>query len=185
MRKSLALNKKTVAEKTLIVMVAVLSAIVLPQLVHAVGVLSETESVIGSILLPMHIPVILAGFIGGPVVGIATGVFSPLISFGISGMPSAVILPFMVIELGVYGLISGLLSYSKFNSFSKLIITQLAGRVSRVISMIIAINFLNNTSITIEAVKSFIVLGLVGMVIQWTAIPVLYNKLNGLKSNHE
>ena len=47
-------------------------AIVLPIFFHMTG--------LGSTFLPMHIPVLIAGFIVGPVYGLAVGVVSPLLS---------------------------------------------------------------------------------------------------------
>ena len=63
--------------------------------------------VIGKMLLPMHIPVILAGFIIGPVYGALLGVLTPLVRSFMFGVPyfypNAVSMAF---ELMVYGLVS-------------------------------------------------------------------------------
>lgn len=65
---------------------------------------------IGSMLLPMHIPVLLCGFICGPVYGLAAGAIAPVLRSAIFGMPpmmpTAVA---MASELAVYGLLAGLL----------------------------------------------------------------------------
>ena len=63
----------------------------------------------GGVLLPMHIPVLLCGFICGPWLGLICGALTPLVSSIATGMPPTAILPGMVCELAVYGLISGLL----------------------------------------------------------------------------
>ena len=65
---------------------------------------------IGKMLCPMHIPVLLAGFICGPWYGLAVGIISPLLRFAIFGMPT--IMPtgiIMSIELASYGLVVGIL----------------------------------------------------------------------------
>ena len=65
---------------------------------------------IGSALSPMHIPVLLAGFLCGPGWAAAVGVVAPLLRFALFGMPP--IFPTglaMCFELAAYGLISGLL----------------------------------------------------------------------------
>ena len=62
----------------------------------------------GSVMLPMHIPVLLCGLICGPWYGLACGILAPVLSSMISGMPPAAYLPPMVAELAAYGLISGL-----------------------------------------------------------------------------
>ncbi len=61
----------------------------------------------GSILLPMHIPVLLCGLICGPWYGLACGLLAPLLSSLITGMPSGVYLFSMMAELMAYGLIAG------------------------------------------------------------------------------
>ncbi len=50
----------------------------------------------GSILLPMHIPVLLCGLVCGPVYGLGCGVLTPLLSSLITGMPPAAVLPYAV-----------------------------------------------------------------------------------------
>lgn len=75
--------------------------VVLPQLLHAVPNA-------GSVLLPMHIPVLLCGLTCGWAYGLGCGLLTPLLSHLITGMPPAALLPAMVCELAAYGLISGL-----------------------------------------------------------------------------
>ena len=57
---------------------------------------------------PMHIPALLCGLVTGPVYGLAAGVLGPLFSFAVTGMPPAGKLPQMILELGCYGLFTGL-----------------------------------------------------------------------------
>ncbi len=63
----------------------------------------------GNMLLPMHLPVLLCGFICGWPYGLAVGFISPLLRSMLFGMPpmfpTAVAMAF---ELAVYGLLSGL-----------------------------------------------------------------------------
>ena len=63
----------------------------------------------GSILLPMHIPVLLCGFLCSWKLGLLCGVLGPVLSSALTGMPSAAILPSMACELAVYGLVTGAL----------------------------------------------------------------------------
>jgi len=63
----------------------------------------------GSVLLPMHIPVLLCGLVCGPWFGLGCGLLTPALSSLITGMPPAAYLPSMLCELAVYGLIAGLL----------------------------------------------------------------------------
>ncbi|MBA7705201.1 hypothetical protein ES703_114025 [subsurface metagenome] len=68
----------------------------------------------GPTFLPMHIFVLIAGLVFGWRAGLITGLFTPLASYTVSGMPVLQILPQIVIELSVYGLVAGILR-EKFN----------------------------------------------------------------------
>lgn len=63
----------------------------------------------GSILLPMHIPVLLCGLVCGWPYGLACGMLAPLLSSLTTGMPPMAYVPGMLFELAAYGLVSGLL----------------------------------------------------------------------------
>lgn len=88
----------------------------------------------GSKLLPMHIPVLLCGFVCGWPYGLAVGVIVPLLRsllFGMPGMfPTAVAMCF---ELAGYGLMTGLLRRvlprHPAMLYVNLVLSMLAGRV--------------------------------------------------------
>lgn len=89
---------------------------------------------LGNALCPMHIPVLLCGFICGPWYGLAIGFIAPLLRFLIFSMPP--IMPIgisMCFELAVYGLIAGVmynaLPKKKPYIYVSLITAMLAGRV--------------------------------------------------------
>lgn len=63
----------------------------------------------GAIFLPMHIPVLLCGLICGWQYGLICGLTGPLISSLVTSMPSMAMLPSMMVELAVYGLVCGLM----------------------------------------------------------------------------
>lgn len=89
---------------------------------------------IGSALSPMHIPVLLSGFLCGPWWAMAVGAAAPLLRFALFGMPS--IFPTgvaMCFELAAYGLVSGLL-YARLpkktaNIYVSLVAAMLTGRM--------------------------------------------------------
>ena len=89
---------------------------------------------IGKSLSPMHIPVLLCGFLCGWSWGLATGFVAPLLRSVIFGMPAmfpgAVAMAF---ELAVYGAVSGFLyrrlPRKKWSVYVTLIIAMLAGRI--------------------------------------------------------
>ena len=64
---------------------------------------------LGSILSPMHIPVLLCGLVCGGFYGAFCGIAGPIISSILSGMPPVTMLFSMIPELLVYGLVTGLL----------------------------------------------------------------------------
>lgn len=87
---------------------------------------------IGGALSPMHIPVLLGGFLCGPWWAMAVGAAAPLLRHGILAMPPLVSAIAMAFEMGTYGLVSGLL-YARlpkrnFNIYVSLIAAMLAGR---------------------------------------------------------
>ncbi len=63
----------------------------------------------GPTFLPMHIFVLLAGLLFGWRAGLIVGLFTPLVSYGITGMPPSTVLPQIVVELAFYGLVAGIL----------------------------------------------------------------------------
>ncbi len=88
---------------------------------------------IGSALSPMHIPVLLAGFLCGPWWAMAVGAIAPLLRFALFHMPP--IFPTgiaMCFELAAYGLVSGwlyrLLPKKPVSIYVSLIAAMLAGR---------------------------------------------------------
>lgn len=63
---------------------------------------------IGSMLCPMHIPVLLCGFFCGAPWGLAVGVAAPLLRSVVLGMPVMFPMAFaMAFELASYGFVSG------------------------------------------------------------------------------
>ena len=90
---------------------------------------------IGQMLCPMHIPVLLCGFLVGPFWGAVVGLIAPLLRFALFGMPK--LFPTgiaMCAELAVYGAVSGLL-YARLprktvNLYISLVTAMLLGRVA-------------------------------------------------------
>lgn len=181
MNYSKTLSAKVCTFKAAAILAAVAASVALPQIFHAAGALTGTGNSLGSAFLPMHLPVLLAGFTCGPVVGLAAGLLSPVISFAVSGMPTAAVLPFMIIELAVYGLLSGLLSSTQLNSFLALIVTQLSGRLVRAGAVIFSVYLLGNDQVSAASIKGLFVSGILGVILQWILIPLLSSRMKGLK----
>lgn len=97
--------------KATISVLLVVMAVALPQIAHAIGGVQA-----GSLWMPMYMPALLAGILLGWQWGLGVGILSPVVSFGFtslalgSAMPNLQRLPYMILEIGAYGLISGLFS---------------------------------------------------------------------------
>lgn len=88
---------------------------------------------IGSALSPMHIPVLLAGFLCGPWWAMAVGIAAPLLRHFWLTMPPLITAIAMCFELATYGLVSGWL-YAHLprktgSIYASLIIAMLSGRI--------------------------------------------------------
>ena len=139
----------------------------------------------GSIMLPMHIPVLLCGLLCGPVYGLACGILTPLLSSLLTSMPPMAVLPGMLCELAVYGLVSGLLfaavktGSKTANLYVSLVGAMLCGRaVSGVVNALIF--RVGNYSLQIWLTASFVT-ALPGIIIQLIAIPLIVLTLQKAK----
>ena len=93
--------KMTHLKKLCICAICIALCYVLPVAFHGIG--------LGSILSPMHIPVLLCGLVCGGAYGAVCGVVGPVLSSLLSGMPPVTALFSMIPELVVYGLVGGIL----------------------------------------------------------------------------
>ena len=146
---------------------------------------------IGSMLLPMHLPVLICGFICGWKYGLIVGFTTPILRSFIFGMPyfypAALAMGF---ELATYGLLCGLifklLNNKKLNLvvsiYITLIISMISGRVVwGIVRFIMGVIDASN----IFSFKMFIAGAFVtawpGIVIQLILIPTLLISLNRAK----
>ncbi len=155
--------------------------IVLPQLFHLTGIPQA-----GEVFLPMHIPVLLAGFVIGGDYGFFIGMLTPLISHFITGMPATPRLPFMIGELAVYGLVSGLLYHNaglknkKLGGLITLVASMLAGRLFYAVMLFVAANLLNIKCGGAIAALTATVKGIYGIGLQLLVIPpIIYAAKKG------
>lgn len=139
---------------------------------------------IGSMLLPMHIPVFLCGLICGWQHGAAVGLITPLLRSFIFGMPplypTAVA---MAAELLTYGLVVGLM-YSKsrwqcvISLYRSLLVAMIAGRAVWGITEIIILG-IGGEAFTWEAFMAGAFLNAIpGIIIQLILIPAIMVALN-------
>ncbi|MDP2870920.1 MAG: ECF transporter S component [Bacillota bacterium] len=96
----------------------------LPALVHMVGM--------GRVLLPMHLPILLAGFVVGPGMAALLGVVTPLLSAVLTGMPALIppVAQAMAVELAVYGFVTGVLyRHTRWHVIPCLVAAMVTGRL--------------------------------------------------------
>lgn len=88
---------------------------------------------IGAMLSPMHIPVLLCGFLCGWPYALVVGLIAPLLRHVLFGMPPIMTALVMTFELAAYGAFSGifykLLPKKNAYLYVALILAMLAGRV--------------------------------------------------------
>lgn len=171
--KTVTKEQLTVKTQVLATLFAVTGAVALPQIFHALGAVSGFGTALGETFLPMHLPIILVGLLAGPYAGIAAGLLGPLCSFALSGMPAVGMLPFIMIELAVYGLSAGLFQNIKLPTLGKVVTVQLAGRVIRAAAILIAVYGLHSTSVQTAVIWNSILKGLPGLVLQWGLLPLI------------
>lgn len=129
----------------------------------------------GPVFLPMHIPVLLAGFILGSKYGLMIGFICPLLNSVLTGMPPLFPVALgMAFELATYGFISGYLyKDKKANVFVSLVSAMIAGRFILAIANIILLDLAGKKFILSAFLTSSFVTGLWGIIIQLILIPII------------
>ncbi|MCR4435096.1 MAG: ECF transporter S component [Clostridiales bacterium] len=142
--------------------------LLLPMIFHAFG--------LGSTFLPMHIPVLLAGFVVSLPFAVAVGAATPILSSVLTGMPPMFpVLPYMVFELAAYGGVACFL-YRKLrlNVYVSLVGSMAAGRiVSGLVVWVMATFFMAKLPGPLVFISGGIVQGIPGIIIQLLFIPAL------------
>ena len=167
-------TKTKITIKSLVSLGIIVLAVALPQLVHlAVGAQG------GMIYLPMYLPVVLGGCLLGTWWGLGIGILSPVVSFAITSiagnaMPAAARLPFMIVELAVFALVSGLFSKLIYKnlifSIPASLTAFIAGRVSFV--ALVAI-FQGVTNLSVTTIWNQILMGWPGLLIIAIIVPIV------------
>ena len=130
---------------------------------------------IGAQLCPMHIPVLLCGFICGWKWGLIVGFVAPLLRSFILGMPPLFPTAFcMAFELSAYGLVAGVLhnKFPKINIYISLLISMIAGRIMWGIVMFLCVGITG--TFTLEAfIAGAVTNAIPGIIVQIIVIPVI------------
>lgn len=149
-------------------------AILLPIGFHAFGLG-------GRLFLPMHFPVLLAGFLVGPASGVVVGVLAPMLSHLLTGMPPGYSVPLMSLELPMYGLVAGV-AYRKLhlNVFIALVLAMLVGRIIFGLGLFVLGLFMNlpYSAAAFFASGGALWAGLPGIIVQLILIPLVVAAMN-------
>ena len=164
--KTIEKPRLSVKAQALATLSAIIGAVAVPQLFHALGAVSGVGTSLGEAFLPMHLPIILVGL---------------LASFALSGMPGAMMLPFMMIELCIYGLTAGLLRNVKLPTIVKVVIAQVAGRAVRAGAILLGV-YAFGSQVNVSTIWTSIGTGLFGLALQWALLPLIVYRLENLKN---
>lgn len=142
---------------------------------------------IGSALLPMHIPVLICGFLCGWQWGLVIGFIMPLLRFLLFALPP--IYPTgvaMAFELAAYGAISGLL-YSFLGKkpvsiYASLIAAMIVGRIVWGVARVVLLGF-SDTQVFTWAIftAGAFTNAIPGIILQIVLIPLLIIAINKIK----
>lgn len=142
---------------------------------------------IGSMLCPMHIPVLLCGFICGWPLGLVVGLVAPLFRSLLTGgfppmFPTAVCMAF---ELAAYGAVSGvmhkILPRKKLFIYTSLLTAMIVGRLVWGAAMFVCVG-INGGRFTLSAfLAGSITNAIPGIIVQILLIPILVMILNNPK----
>lgn len=142
--------------------------LLLPSIFHAFGA--------GSTFLPMHIPVIFAGFTVSLPFAVTVGVLTPFLSSVLTGMPPLFpVMPYMVFELAAYGAASSILYRKlKLNVYVSLIGSMIIGRIVAGIAVwVLASFFMAKLPGPVLFITGAITKGIPGIIIQVVFIPAV------------
>ena len=136
---------------------------------------------IGSALLPMHIPVLLCGYLCGPWWALLVGICAPLLRHLLFGMPPLLTAMAMSAELAGYGAVCGIM-YRKFPKnltgiYLSLIVAMIAGRILWGIAMVFITGIGSNGFTWSLFVAGALTNAIPGIILQLILIPILVSTL--------
>ena len=151
------------------ILLTVVGAVLLPQVVHGLGVILGVGGKLGQMLLPMYLPVFIIGVCRGSVHGAVVGLTAPIISFAITGMPTAVLLPYITVELVATGLLAGAFRSFKLTAVLRVLLVQVVAKIVR-LAVFATVMYLNSGVITATDLFAGIVTSVPGVLIQLAVI---------------
>ena len=133
---------------------------------------------VGSMLCPMHIPVLLCGFVCGWPWGLVVGLVAPLLRSLTLGMPPLFPTAFcMAFELVAYGAVSGLmhkiLPKKKPYIYCSLLISMVIGRIVWGVVMLICMSVNGGAFTFATFIAGAVTNAIPGIIVQILLIPVI------------
>lgn len=129
----------------------------------------------GKIMLPMHIPVLLCGMVCGAPYGAVCGLLGPMLSSVLTGMPTAALMPAMMVECAAYGLTTGLMLclVRTGKTYADLYLSLVAAMlIGRLVSGVTKALFFMAGQYTMQAwIAASFVTALPGTVLQLAVVP--------------
>lgn len=177
-------TKMTHLTKIVTTAVCIALCVVLPLALHLIPGAGSLN--LGTLLSPMHLPVLLCGLVCGWQYGLVCGIIGPLLSSLLTSMPGWGYLPNMMIELALYGLISGIMiglvrtGKQTADLYISLVTAMLAGRILTGIARALTLGIFMPVTLKSWATGYF-VSSLPGIILQLILLPVLYMALQRAK----
>ena len=132
MEKTLRKTAVKLSKEAIFILITVASAIVLPQILHVAGAWLGVGGKLGQMLLPMYLPTMILAFYRGAIPGAIVGLLAPIISFSLTEMPTAALLPYITVELVATGVAAGLLRDVKLVAPIRVLSVQVRSEERRV-----------------------------------------------------
>ena len=140
---------------------------------------------IGNMLLPMHIPVLLCGYVVGVPYSLIIGFITPVLRSFLFGMPMMLNAICMAFELATYGAIAGImhkkLSSKKWYIYISLIIAMIAGRIVWGGAMYICMGIKGGAFTLAAFFAGAITNAIPGIIVQLVLIPIIVIMLEKAK----
>lgn len=146
---------------------------------------------IGSMLLPMHLPVLVCGMVCGWFYGGVVGFLLPVMRYFLFGMP--VLFPMglaMAFELAAYGIIAGKLYYGSrwkcwSNLYFSLISAMIGGRMIWGVMFAVLCGIAGQSFTWKMFWTGAVVSGIPGMILQLFFVPVLVRAMSQMENRTE
>ena len=176
MEKTVAKKKLDLPREAAWILLTVVGGVLIPQILHGLGILLGIGGSLGQMLLPMYLPVMILGFYRGPLAGAIAGVLAPQVSFLVSGMPARGVLAFITLELVMIGAFSGIFAKAKMPSVLQVLAAQGAAKVVRLSAFAVSAWIVSGSFPTASALFAGVALSIPGYLLQIAVMTYLLSR---------